>query len=85
MTQSWQHKERPDGRDFLFLYIYFFSKKEKREMFVADAEATLSTIAFVLSTHPTIPRFSLSHFNPFFSFSFINPVFFFSSSSLSSP
>jgi hypothetical protein len=52
-------QKRPDGREFLFIYIYF-SKKEKREMLVADDEATLSTVAFVLSTHPMMPRFSLT-------------------------
>jgi hypothetical protein len=51
--------QRPVGRDFFYIYI-FFSKKEKRETLVTDAEATSSTIAFVLLTYPIMARFSLT-------------------------
>jgi hypothetical protein len=62
-TQPWQHKGDQVGRDF-FLYIYF-SKKEKRETVVADAEATPATavVAFVLSMHYYHAQI-LSRFNP---------------------
>lgn len=71
MTQSGSTTETSRSR--LFFYIYF-SKKEKRETLVADAKATPSTIAFVLSTHPMMPRFSLTS-TLFFLFFFHRPSF----------
>jgi hypothetical protein len=54
------------SRFFFDIYIYiYFSKKEKRETLVADAEATPATavVAFVLSMHHYDAQI-LSRFNP---------------------
>jgi hypothetical protein len=76
-TQPWQHNGDQVGREFFF--DIYFSKKEKRETLVADAEATPATavVAFVLSMYYYDAQI-LSCFNPLLlSFSFHRPGFLF--------
>ena len=69
-------QKRPDRRELLSNDIYFFSKKK---MFITDAETSLSIVAFVLSLHPLMARFSrfLTRTPPPFFFLLVLVVFFF--------
>jgi hypothetical protein len=67
------------SRSRVFFFDIYFSKKEKRETLVADAEATPATavVAFVLSMYYYDAQI-LSCFNPLLlSFSFHRPGFLF--------